>query len=324
MASSVRAVCSTAWATSLSTGTPDQARVVHATRSGSGVRVRSSAYRPAGGGAVYLSPTAGPWMASSRTAASRTVRVSPNSYDVPNPASPVSGPQGVRPRLGFSPTRPQQDAGMRSEPAPSLPCASGTAPAATRAAAPPLDPPTPCSRFQGLRVGPCLTDSVEKLIAISGTVVTPSVASPAALNRTIRSLSCCATRPSRLRLPTQNGTPASHRNVLDEKRHAAQRPVRGVLQRGRQQRHGQSVELSVRRLQRLPGDQLHLLGATPHPSSSGRAGQRRRTAHIHPVATVLPPAPGRRVDARIRFRIRRLPRAARRRRRSPRRSVPRP
>jgi hypothetical protein len=45
---------------------------------------------------------------------------------------------GCPARLGFKPTTPQQVAGILSEPAPSLPCARGTAPAATSAAAPPL------------------------------------------------------------------------------------------------------------------------------------------------------------------------------------------
>ena len=42
-----------------------------------------------------------------------------------------------RPRLGLSPTSPQQAAGMRIEPPPSLPWATGTIPAATAAAEPP-------------------------------------------------------------------------------------------------------------------------------------------------------------------------------------------
>src|SRR6476646_5814166 len=103
-------------------------------------------------------------MASSRCAVSRTVRVTANSEAMPNAASPVSGPHGILPRLGLRPTSPQQEAGIRIEPAPSLAWASGTAPAATSAAAPLLDPPTPRVRSQGFRVGPCLTDSVEKLI----------------------------------------------------------------------------------------------------------------------------------------------------------------
>src|SRR5262245_48215555 len=119
----------------------------------------------------------------------------------------MSGPHGTRPRLGLRPTRPQQAAGIRMDPAPSLPWATGTAPAATRAAAPPLDPPTPRSRSHGLRVGPYLTDSVEKLIAISGTVVRPRVTRPAARKRAIRSLSRRATAPRRARLPRENGIP---------------------------------------------------------------------------------------------------------------------
>ena len=85
----------------------------------------------------------------------------------------------------------------------------GTAPAATRAAAPPLDPPTPRLRSHGLRVGPYRSASVEKLSPISGIVVMPSVASPAALNRVIRSWSRWATAPRMLRLPKKNGIPSA-------------------------------------------------------------------------------------------------------------------
>jgi hypothetical protein len=41
----------------------------------------------------------------------------------------------------LSPTSPVVLAGMRSEPPPSLPCATGTIRLATAAAAPPLEPP---------------------------------------------------------------------------------------------------------------------------------------------------------------------------------------
>ncbi len=68
--------------------------------------------------------------------------------------SPTSGPSLVRWRLGFSPTRPQLEAGMRIEPPPSLAWAIGTMPAATAAAEPPLEPPAERSVSQGLRVGP--------------------------------------------------------------------------------------------------------------------------------------------------------------------------
>ncbi|GAA0375582.1 hypothetical protein GCM10009530_27610 [Microbispora corallina] len=128
---------------------------------------------------------------------------------MPNMGSPMSGPLVTRPRLGLSPTSPQQDAGIRIDPAPSLACATGTAPAATSAAAPPLDPPAPRPVSQGLRVTPYLSDSVAKSTAISGTVVTPSTARPAALNLRITPVSCRATTPRRARLPIVNGTPSA-------------------------------------------------------------------------------------------------------------------
>ncbi len=47
---------------------------------------------------------------------------------------------GVRSRESLRPTSPQHEAGMRTEPPPSLACAIGTTPAATAAAAPPDEP----------------------------------------------------------------------------------------------------------------------------------------------------------------------------------------
>ena len=67
--------------------------------------------------------------------------------------SPVTGPALIRPRAGLMPNSPQALAGMRIEPPPSLPCAKGTSPAATAAAAPPLDPPADRERSHGVRAG---------------------------------------------------------------------------------------------------------------------------------------------------------------------------
>ena len=67
------------------------------------------------------------------------------------------------------------------EPPPSVPWAAGTMPAATAAAAPPLEPPELRSRFQGLRVGPFTTGSVAALRPNSGVFVRPRMTSPAAL-----------------------------------------------------------------------------------------------------------------------------------------------
>jgi hypothetical protein len=58
----------------------------------------------------------------------------------PHP-SPEAGPSGSRARVGFNPNSPQLEAGIRTEPPPSLPWASGTMPAATAAPLPPLEPP---------------------------------------------------------------------------------------------------------------------------------------------------------------------------------------
>ena len=76
---------------------------------------------------------------SSSCAVSATVRVSTPSRR--GRSRPRSGPREIRPRLGLRPTSPQQAAGMRIEPPPSLPWASGTIPAATAAAEPPEEPP---------------------------------------------------------------------------------------------------------------------------------------------------------------------------------------
>ncbi len=48
------------------------------------------------------------------------------------------------------PERPQQALGMRMEPPPSEPVASGTIPAASAADEPPEDPPGPLDRSNGL------------------------------------------------------------------------------------------------------------------------------------------------------------------------------
>ena len=64
------------------------------------------------------------------------------------------GPIGMRPKLGLWPKQPVTDAGMRTEPPPSLAVASATTPPAMAADAPPLEPPGVRSVFHGLRDGP--------------------------------------------------------------------------------------------------------------------------------------------------------------------------
>src|SRR5262245_42650820 len=97
-------------------------------------------------------------MTSVRSATSRTVRA--RGPAVLRPSYETAGAGEILPRDGFSPTRPQQEAGMRTEPPPSVPCAAGASPAATAAAAPPLEPPGVRSRSHGLRQAPLSSDSV--------------------------------------------------------------------------------------------------------------------------------------------------------------------
>ena len=97
-------------------------------------------------------------VASSNAALSRTLRETACITDIVD--DNFFGPWGVLPRLVFIPNRPQQEAGIRIEPPPSVALASGNIPAATAAAEPPEEPPALCSRFHGLRVSPNRIDSV--------------------------------------------------------------------------------------------------------------------------------------------------------------------
>ncbi|GAB3799029.1 hypothetical protein GCM10027605_11730 [Micromonospora zhanjiangensis] len=119
--------------------------------------------------------TANPSAASATVLASMPCSVRPNQSSAPSW-------QGTTPRPGFSPTRPQQAAGMRIEPNPSLPCAIGTRPAATAAAAPPDDPPGVRSGCHGLRVT-AVSSSVYANRPSSGIRVTPTMTAPAPRSR---------------------------------------------------------------------------------------------------------------------------------------------
>src|ERR1700709_933617 len=107
---------------------------------------------------MTVSPTPGPSVASRRAALSRTVRLTQRWTD--SPLSSRTGPSVILPWLGLSPTRPQQDAGMRIDPPPSLACANGIIPEVTAAAAPPLEPPGVRPVSHGFRVAPHAMGSV--------------------------------------------------------------------------------------------------------------------------------------------------------------------
>src|SRR5450631_4081670 len=95
----------------------------------------------------------GPAITESTRAASRTERASgPSTDKVFQPLKP--GSLGTRPKVGLCPTTPQNDAGIRIDPPPSVPSASVVMPAATDAPAPPLEPPGVRPVSQGFLVSP--------------------------------------------------------------------------------------------------------------------------------------------------------------------------
>jgi hypothetical protein len=100
----------------------------------------------------------------------------------------------MRPRVGFSPTSPQHDAGILVEPPPSAACASGTMPPATAAEEPPLEPPGVRSVSQGLRAGPKRRDSETGRIPNSGMFVLPTITKPASRTRLVTNESCPTTK----------------------------------------------------------------------------------------------------------------------------------
>src|SRR5258706_10975215 len=129
-------------------------------RSRPGTAPTSSTNGRAFAGAAYGSPTPGTPVAGRSAALSRTEIDTTCSAMTPAGDSPSFGPMGFRPRVGFSPKIPQAAAGIRIEPPASLACATGTNRAATAAAAPPLEPPVECARFQGFLQGPQRSGSV--------------------------------------------------------------------------------------------------------------------------------------------------------------------
>src|SRR3954463_539902 len=110
------------------------------------------------------------------SAASPTVRViGPTCATVPNGDS---GQAGTRPNDALMPKSPVNEQGMRIEPPPSVPTASGPMPAATAATAPPEEPPGVFFAFQGFRVMPVSGLSVTPFQPNSGVVVLPSRTAP--------------------------------------------------------------------------------------------------------------------------------------------------
>ena len=100
---------------------------------------------------------------------------------------------------------------MRMEPPPSLACASGTTPAATRAAEPPLDPPAERPVFQGLPVAPKRVDSVLAVRPNSGRVVFAMGTNPRRRSWSTKGESAAARCPAQPVNPVWWGTHAGLR-----------------------------------------------------------------------------------------------------------------
>src|SRR5205823_9340913 len=96
-----------------------------------------------------------------------------------------SGHAGTRPNEGLRPKSPVKLHGMRIEPPPSVPTASGAMPAASAAAAPPDEPPGVLLVFQGLRVMPVSALSVTPFQPNSGVVVFPISTAPCSRRRAV-------------------------------------------------------------------------------------------------------------------------------------------
>src|SRR5215216_43971 len=148
---------------------------------------------------VSRSRASAPAIALSIIAASRTVLViGPRCERSP---TALGGYWGTRPNDCLNPKMPQNAAGMRIEPAPSLPCASGPRPAATAAAAPPLDPPGVLARFHGLNEGPKTRFPESPFHPSSGVLVFPNMTTPAAYNRSTTGASSSGTQSGSINEP---------------------------------------------------------------------------------------------------------------------------
>src|SRR5206468_1979289 len=85
----------------------------------------------------------------------------------------------AHPLDGRSPTTPQNDAGIRSDPPKSVPSASAIMPVTSPAAPPPVEPPALRAGSHGLRVWPNTSLKVFPPAANSGQFVFPRITAPA-------------------------------------------------------------------------------------------------------------------------------------------------
>ena len=134
----------------------------------------------------------------------------------------LAGYCGTSPNDGLIPKMPLNEDGMRIDPAPSEPWASGPSPAAIAAAAPPEEPPGVRPWRHGLWVVPLTRLLVSPFQPNSGVLVLPSSTPPAPSSRSTTGASksgtqsSCSSEPMVVRTPRvgtrsliDSGTPAS-------------------------------------------------------------------------------------------------------------------
>src|SRR5919108_435537 len=127
-----------------------------------------------GSGSAAKSVGSGPTTVSRASAVSRVVRAIGPLDESSGHAGGRSPPLGTRPSDGLNPDRPLTDAGMRIDPPPSEPVASGTRPAATAAAEPPDEPPADRPSPQAPNVAPNVSLTVSAFQPSSGRLVLPT------------------------------------------------------------------------------------------------------------------------------------------------------
>lgn len=107
----------------------------------------------------------------------------------------------MRPNVGLRPMTPQKAAGIRMDPAVSVPMAKGARPAASAAAEPPLEPPGTTVGSHGLRVGPTALPSVVIPHANSCVALLATTMPPAARIRSTTAASRGGTCPENILEP---------------------------------------------------------------------------------------------------------------------------
>ena len=173
---------------------------------------------------VEASPGSGPPIASRSSAQSSAVCASGPTVSYVHETG-ITPRLGTRPVLGRIPVTPQSAAGIRTDPAVSVPSAPGTSPPATAAPLPPLEPPQIRSVSHGFRAGPNASLVVEAPQANSCVLSFPTTTAPAARSRATTVASAVGHVVGE---HLRGGRRAGARDVdhvLDADRHPVERPA---------------------------------------------------------------------------------------------------